>query len=304
MPDLLCLGEPLVELNSQPDGSFKSGFGGDVSNVAIAAARQGTDVGLISWIGDDPFGSDLRALWQRENVSNEHVATTPGQETGIYFVFHDDNGHHFVYRRKGSAASQMTASDIPETAVAQARIFYSSGIGLGVSKSLCVATFQAVQVARASGVTVAFDPNLRTALWSLEEARTVTHELMRHCDIALPGLDDARQLTEQQSPEDIINFYHALGAGVVALTLGSEGVAVSNGNGVHVIPGTVVDAKDATGAGDCFNGIFLANYLQHGDLHKATETANRGAALSTMGYGAVDPIPFKHTLATSKDPQT
>tara|TARA_R110000850_G_scaffold134371_2_gene255508 strand:- start:1741 stop:2118 length:378 start_codon:yes stop_codon:yes gene_type:complete len=125
---------------------------------------------------------------------------------------------------------------------------------------------------------------------------------MQHRDIALPGLDDARQLTGLHSPEDIIRFYHDLGADIVALTLGSYGVIVSDGKAVHTITGTKVTAIDATGAGDCFNGIFLSNYLRDGDILNAAETANRGAALSTKVYGAVDPIPFKSTLEKPKEP--
>lgn len=304
MVEILCLGEPLVELNAQPDGNFKPGFGGDVSNVAVALARQGRDVSLISKIGADPFGAQLRGLWDREGVDTVHVATVQELETGIYFVFHDETGHHFVYRRKGSAASKMSIDDIPKKAISKARIFYSSGIGLGVSQSLREATFHAVSVATKADTDVAFDPNLRTALWSLEEARSVTHDLMQHCTIALPGLDDARRMTGLQAPEEILRFYHKLGARVVALTLGADGVIVSDGQAVHTLPGARVNAVDATGAGDCFNGIFLASYLEHGNLVKAAETANRGAALSTTGYGAVAPIPHKSTLETSKDPQT
>ena len=304
MTDLLCLGEPLFELSALPDGNFKPGFGGDVSNVAIAAARQGADVGLITRVGNDPFGADLCRLWQREKVSSAHIGVVDGQETGLYFVFHDEGGHHFVYRRKGSAAGRLSADDIPETAIAGARLLYSSGIGLGVSDSLRSATFHAVAVARQARVSVAFDPNLRIALWSLDEARAVTHDLMRHCDIALPGLEDARQLTGLHAPEAIIAFYHDLGARIVALTLGADGVAVSDGDTIRTLPGTPVDARDATGAGDCFNGIFLANYLADGNILNAAAIANRGAALSTMGYGAVDPIPFKSTLDKSMEPQT
>ena len=80
-------------------------------------------------------------------------------------------------------------------------------------------------------------------------------------------------------------------------------MALSNNDGILTIPGAPVDAKDATGAGDCFNGIFLASYLQDGDIVNAAETANRGAALSTMGYGAVDPIPSKSTLEKPKEYQ-
>lgn len=301
MSDLLCLGEPLYELNALPDGNFKPGFGGDVSNVAIAAARQGADVGLISRVGDDPFGAALKRLWREEGVDASQVAAVTGQDTGLYFVFHDDSGHRFVYRRTGSAASRLSSDQLDKEQIRKAQMFYTSGIGLGVSESLRAACFRAVEIARDNGVAVAFDPNLRTALWPLEQARRVTHQLMRHCDIALPGLDDARQLTGLQSPAEIIAFYHNLGCRIVALTLGAEGVAVSDGSEQRTLPGTAVDALDATGAGDCFNGIFLAGHLAHGDIWRAAADANLGAALSTTDYGAVDPIPHKSTLETMKE---
>ena len=296
MADLVCLGEPLFELNAQPDGSFRSGFGGDISNVAVAAARQGCDVGLLTRIGADQFGDALSEMWVREGISTDHVELVDGEETGLYFVFHDENGHRFLYRRRGSAASKMKTTDVSEDTITSAGLFYSSGISLGVSPSLRDTTFHAVSVAAESGVPVAFDPNLRTALWSLEEARTVTHRLMERCDIALPGLDDARQLTGQQSPEDIVAFYHRLGAKIVAVTLGHEGVAVSSGDTIHTIPGISVAAVDATGAGDCFNGIFLASYLADGNALSAAERANFGAALSTTGWGALEAVPSRKTL--------
>lgn len=295
MADLICLGEPLFELNACQDGLFKGGFGGDVSNVAVAAARQGIDVALIARVGDDQFGEKLRGLWSREGVNHEQVLSASGEDTGLYFVFHDGDGHHFVYRRKGSAASRMLPEQIPGDAISNARMFYTSGISLGVSPELQSTTQEAIHTARQSGVSIAFDPNLRTALWPLDKARQVTHDAMRRCNIVLPGLDDARQLTSLQSPEDIIGFYHNLGAEVVALSLGADGVSVSDGQGILTIPGVTVPAVDATGAGDCFNGIFLSAYLKNKDALKSAELANRGAALSTTGFGAVDPIPYgKH----------
>ncbi len=300
MTDLVCLGEPLIEFNQGPDGHFAMGYGGDVSNVAIAAARQGTATSLVSRVGDDRFGQALFELWRREDVDCSLVPLVAGGETGFYFVFHDDLGHHFLYRRQRSAASQMQPDDLPDDALHDAKVFYSSGISLGVSNTMRATTFEAVKRARSSGVTTAFDPNLRTALWSLDEARSVTHELMLGTDIALPGLDDARQLTGLQSPEEIIRFYHNLGAQVVALTLGRDGVAVSANQGVQIIPGVRVEAVDATGAGDCFNGVFLSEYLVHGDTIRAAQRANLGAAISTTGYGAVDPIPHKSTIQSKE----
>ena len=64
-PDILCLGEAMVEFVRQGDGlTYAKGFGGDTSNAAIAAARQGASVGYVSAVGTDRFGDDLLALWQ------------------------------------------------------------------------------------------------------------------------------------------------------------------------------------------------------------------------------------------------
>ncbi|WP_420004925.1 sugar kinase [Arenibacterium sp. LLYu02] len=290
-PQILCLGEPLVEFNQTPEGLFAMGFGGDVSNVAIAAARHGARAGMVTRVGTDPFGAALCDLWAREGVDAAHVIRAAGEETGVYFVTHDAEGHHFTYRRKGSAASKLTPVNLPTDALSQAQVFYASGIGLAISDTMRAAVAEAAQITRAAGGLYAFDPNLRLALWSLEQARAVTHSAMQSADIALPGLDDARQLTGLQTPEEIAAFYHDLGPSIVALTLGAEGVLISvKGEGLR-LPGRKVEAKDATGAGDCFNGAFLAALTTGHDPFQAADLANMAAALSTTGYGAVAPIP-------------
>jgi len=291
--DLVCLGEPLVEFNQLPDQSFKRSFGGDVSNVAIAAARQGAKCGLITKVGRDIFGDSLCELWAKEGVDTSGVLCIADGETGIYFVTHDENGHHFAYRRKNSAASTLSADDLRISQIDSSKIYYASGISLAVSRSMGEATIAAAEIARQSGNLFAFDPNLRTALWSLDEAKDVTNETMRCCDIALPGLDDARQLTGLEGAEEIVDFYHDLGAGIVALTLGKHGALLSvNGEKTH-LNGHDVNSVDATGAGDCFNGVFLATFAATKDWTKAAKNANAAAALSTTSFGAIGSIPYK-----------
>ncbi len=290
-PQILCLGEPLVEFNQTPEGHFAMGFGGDVSNVAIAAARHGARAGMLTRVGTDPFGAALCDLWAREGVDTSHVTRAEGEETGVYFVTHDAGGHHFTYRRKGSAASKFTAVNLPATALQHLAVFYASGISLAISETMRAAVLEAAKLTRVTQGLFAFDPNLRLALWSLEDARAVTHEVMRRADIALPGLEDARQLTGLHSPEKIAAFYHDLGPSIVALTLGAEGVLVSVKGEARRLPGHRVAARDATGAGDCFNGAFLAALTAGADPYQAAELANMAAALSTTGYGAVAPIP-------------
>lgn len=300
MTGLICLGEPLYELNAAPDGSFWPGLGGDVSNVAVAAARQGASSGIITCIGDDPFGHALLESWEAEKVDATHVRIIPEADTGLYFVTHDAEGHHFTYRRRGSAASTLSEQDLPVEAIRNAAVLYASGISLAVSTSMRGAVCAAVATARAAGGLIAFDPNLRTRLWPLAEAREITHAVMRHCDIALPGLDDARQLTGRDAPEDIAEFYHELGATTVALTLGANGVLISTEGRLTHIPPYKVHAIDATGAGDCFNGIFLARLLAGDDPVAAAECANIGAAISTTRQGAVAAIPNQSEILAAR----
>ncbi|MEL6921104.1 MAG: sugar kinase [Pseudomonadota bacterium] len=295
--ELLCLGEPLVEFNQQFDGRFLKGFGGDVSNVAISAARQNANAGLLSKIGADPFGHDLQALWKDEGVSHDHVLIDEGGETGLYFVTHDTQRHHFTYRRAHAAARNFGPGDLPIAALSQAKMFYASGISLAVSAYMGAAVEEAAKITKSGGGLFAFDPNLRTKLWPLEEARHTTHAVMELCDIALPSLEDAIQLTGYNDPELIVAFYHNLGAVEVVLTMGSHGVLLSDGSSVSRIPKIAVEAADATGAGDCFNGAYLAQRLRGSPAFEAAEWANVAAALSTQGFGAVAPIPtFSQTL--------
>ncbi|MCY4302458.1 MAG: sugar kinase [Aestuariivita sp.] len=291
MIDLFCLGEPLVEFNQQKDGRFLRGFGGDVSNVAIAAARQGAKSAMLSRIGQDRFDDDLRKLWQEEGVIDEFVLTSTDSETGIYFVTHGEYGHSFTYRRKGSAASKFKPNNLPRKAIANSKILYASGISLAISNSMCAAVKVAAETIRKAGRIFAFDPNLRTKLWSLDQARRITHDVMVSCNIALPSLDDAKQLTGLSQPDQIVAFYHDLGASEVVITLGRDGVLASDGSLQRYIDPIEVTAIDATGAGDCFNGAYLAGRLRDLSTFEAAEWANVAAALSTFGLGAVTSIP-------------
>src|SRR6185503_1593870 len=67
--DLLSIGEPLLEFN-QTKGTeeYRRGHGGDSSNAAIAAARQGAKVAYFTALGRDPFGDSFMELWAREGV--------------------------------------------------------------------------------------------------------------------------------------------------------------------------------------------------------------------------------------------
>lgn len=296
-PDIVCMGEPLIEFNQMDDeGHYLFGHGGDTSNCAIAAARAGASVGYVTALGHDEFGDSLMRLWGENGVDASRVMRRGDAHTGIYFVTHGADGHVFSYLRAGSAASRIGPADLPRDYIAGAKILHLSGISMGISATAADAVFEAIAVAREAGVLVAFDTNLRLRLWPLQRARALTEAAMGQCDIALPGLDDARHLIGIEEPDAICDHYLELGARVVALTLGREGCLVATPDARAKVGGIAVEAVDATGAGDTFDGNFLAEYVAHGDPFAAARFANAAAALSTRGFGAVAPMPKREEV--------
>ena len=293
--DIVALGEAMVEFNQTQTEPplYLQGFGGDTSNAAIAAARAGAQVAYLTRLGTDRWGDRLMDLWQRENVDTRSVLRDAQAPTGMYFVSHDAQGHHFSYARAGSAASRMQPSDVHtwQGTIAVSRWLHLSGISLAISASACDTALTAMQAARASGTRVALDSNLRLSLWPLARAQACITHAVGLCNLFLPSLEDITALTGLTEPNAIIDWSHARGAQQVVLKLGAEGALASDGHTCQRVPGLAVHAVDATGAGDCFAGNLLARLAKGDDLWAATAYANAAASLSVQGYGAVAPLP-------------
>jgi 2-dehydro-3-deoxygluconokinase len=291
--DIVSIGEPLYELSQGSDGRFTPGFGGDSSNAAIAAARLGATAAYVTRIGSDLFGEALLRLWQREGVSAAHVALDREAPTGVYFITHGPDGHHFTYLRKGSAASQLTIADIPERTVREARIVHASGVSLAISSTARAAVRHAFDVAKAAGTQISLDTNYRERLWPATEARAEIDAAAGLATIVKTSMEDAAMLLRATSAEAAAAHYRRLGAEAVIVTLGAAGLYAVTLEGEHRLAGHAVAAVDATGAGDAFTGALLAERSRGTRWGPALAFANAAAALATTGYGAVAPLPFR-----------
>jgi 2-dehydro-3-deoxygluconokinase len=293
-PELVSIGEPLVEFSLVREGDGRTwlqGFGGDTSNAAIAAARQGARVGYITGVGADMFGDAFLELWRTESVDTSQVHRDADAFTGVNFIRYDDAGHHFAYIRRNSAASRRRADEATLAYVRGARILHVSGISQAISAVAREATIAAMAAARQAGVRVSYDTNLRLRLWPLEQARETIHAAIGIADIALPSVDDSEKLTGLSDPDAIADYYLGLGPSIVALKLGAEGALIATRDRRERIAPFKLPTVDATGAGDTFGGSFLARLLAGDDPFAAAHYANAAAAISTTGYGAVGPIP-------------
>jgi len=283
---IVSLGEPMIEFNQVEARKYLQGFGGDTSNMIIAAARSGARTAYLTRVGDDEFGRMLLELWQRESVDTRHVIVDRNAPTAAYFVTHGPNGHAFSYLRAGSAASRLQPTDLPD--LEKAAFVHASGISMAISQSACDTVLAAFE--RAKG-KISFDSNLRLKLWPLARAREMIGKAAAMADYFFPSLEDARELSGEKSTDANVDWAHRLGAKTVFLKLGPDGVVVSDGKTRQHIPGLKVKAVDATGAGDCFCGAALARLAAGDTIWEAARYANAAAALATTGFGAVDPLP-------------
>ena len=291
--DIVAIGEPMVEFNQTraDEPSYLQGFGGDSSNMIIAAARTGARTAYVTRIGDDEFGRMFLALWKAEGVDARGVGIDPQAHTAVYFVTHGPQGHVFSYLRAGSAASRMRPEDLPMELVRGARFVHASGISMAISAPACDTVLAAFEAARAAGAKVSLDSNLRLKLWPLARARAMIGAAAAMADHFFPSIGEARALSGLEQPDTIVDWAHRLGARTVYLKLGPEGVIASDGARRERIAGVKVKAVDATGAGDCFCGATLARLAAGDSFFDAARYANAAAALATTGFGAVAPLP-------------
>lgn len=283
--DLVGLGECMVEFNATEPlvraERFSKAYGGDVLNALVAAARQGARTAFASRVGDDPFGPGLRAAWQEEGIDTGHAPLVPG-ENGVYFISLDAHGERsFTYRRAGSAASHLSPADIDEAFIASARCILLSGITQAISPGARAATLAAARCAREHGVLVAYDPNYRPRLWGDEEAaRAACAELLPFVDILVPSLPaDAAILPG--APHELVG--HAV------VKHGEEGCEVWLRGQRTAVPAIAAEVVDTTGAGDAWNGAYLAAVLRGTAPADAAALANRVAAAKLAHRGAIPP---------------
>ena len=298
--DIVCLGEPLVEFvraeHPELGPHYRPGFGGDTSNAAVAAARQGARVGYLTALGQDPFGDALMGLWAEEGVDASEVRRRPDAPTGIYFVDPHPSGRRFSYFRKGSAASLYGPEDLPLDYIAGASALHLSAITQAISPSMRAASFAAIDAARRAGTLVSYDTNLRLALWPIEQARATIADTLALSDIVFPSEDEAQVIWGLGDADAVLDHVLAFGAGIVALKRGDRGAVVATPERRVEIPAAPATAVDSTGAGDSFAGGFLARYIETGDPFEAGRYAARVAAGTVSGYGAVAPIPRRADL--------
>ena len=242
----------------------------------------------------------LLAALRSEGVDCAKVVCDPMQRTGFMLKGRALDGEDpaVEYHRSGSAASRMGVADIDAAWLRSGRHLHATGVFPALSATCLEAAHTCIDIMRAAGRTVSFDPNLRPALWaSTQTMRDEVNRLAHRADWVMPGLEEGRFLTGLQTPEDIARHYRDAGADLVVLKLGPEG-AYFDGRGVtgYVRSARVVTVVDTVGAGDGFAVGLISALLEGRTLVQAVERGAWIGARAVEALGDTEGLPTRTAL--------
>jgi 2-dehydro-3-deoxygluconokinase len=292
----VSVGECMIELSGGEGRQYRMGFAGDTLNtIWYARARLPADwtTDYVTALGDDAYSTEMRDFLATNGIGTGSIQTIAGRRPGLYMIRQHQGDRQFTYWRENSAA-RLLAEDPAALASAfqGADLVYFSGITLAILLPRARGRLlKAIVAARDAGSLIAFDPNARPGLWkSVPVMGVVTTVAASLSDIVLPTYPDEQACFGDASPETTVSRYLELGVPEVVVKDGASPAHLGFGGHREIVPATAGEVVDATGAGDSFNGAYLAARLTGADPVTAAQAAHRVAGVVIGHRGAlVDP---------------
>jgi ribokinase len=261
---------------------FVQSMGGKGANQAVAAARLGADVTFVARLGKDYFGSDAFKTYEKEGIDTKYIVWDDVAPTGVALIMIDNEGENIICVASG-ANGKLSTEDVSK---AEEAIKSADCVLLQLEIPMKTVEYT-IRMASKYHVRVVLNPAPMTKL---------LEGLLENVDVLTPNETEAAALTENYMvhPRDLAFMVkRKFNIKNVIVTMGKEGTAISNeqGSGAIHIPSYLVEAVDATGAGDAFNGGLVVALAQGKNLDDAVRYANAVGALATTRFGAQSALP-------------
>ena len=294
MTDILIMGELLVEIMREAEdvplhtaGVFRGPFPSGAPAICIdTAARLGCKTVLIGGVGRDDFGACLLERLNRDGVDTSRVLQSETGTTGCAFVtYFSDGSRKFIYHMGNTPAVEAKA---PAT-LEPVKYMHIMGCSLMSNKNYAQEILKTMRMVTAGGAKLSFDPNIRKELITDDSIHAVLEEVMNNTSIFLPGVEELLTVTGEQTVEAAVSrcfTYPKLE--LVVLKNGSKGSSIYTKDGVESVGVYPVVQVDATGAGDCYDGAFLAGLVQGKSPREAAKMGAAAGALNAAAFGPME----------------
>ena len=291
--DILSVGETLIDFIGHQNGheinntrDYHRYLGGSPTNVAMNIARLGLKSMMVATIGNDGFGEYILERFSQVGVNTDHIKKVNHRPTSVIFVSRTDGTPDFIPYRE--ADYFISEDQIPSNVLLDTKIFHTTCFALSKDPARSTILTKAKE-AHQAGCTLSIDVNYAKRIWPRqEEALEVIQAYCKFDPLIKISEDDMLRLFERKmSHEEIFDFFHAEGVDKVCLTLGSNGVKLSEKeNDIVQLPAIQIDnIMDATGAGDAFWSGFLFAHIKEKPLEECLNIGLQLAALKLQNVG-------------------
>ena len=261
---IVSIGECMVEMapTGAPD-SFVASFAGDTYNTAwyLAQLQPSWSIDYVTCIGTDPMSDKMAAFTQAAGIGTDHIGRLETHTMGLYMIHLDDGERSFAYWRGQAAARElMRQKGLVDRAISGADVVYLSGISIAILDDAGRADLrEKLKAARAKGVTIAFDPNLRLRLWPDADAMcAAVMDFASVSDIVFPSHDEEALFFGDADIAATQARYQKAGCTTIIVKNGGGEIRyLSNGETASFMPDMAEKVRDTTAAGDSFNAGFL-----------------------------------------------
>lgn len=268
-------------------GTFYMNPGGKGANQAIAAARLGAEVTLISKIGYDLFGLQALEIYRSEKINTEFIFTDQKSPSGVALISVDSFGENSIIVAPGASRS-LSVEDIDK---AKSKLEEADIILMQLEVPIETVEY-AASIAKKHGRKVILNP---------APASVLSNSFLSSVHTILPNRIEAEMLSgikvvDAESARRAATAIGEKGIENVVITLGKDGAYVKEKEECAMIPARQVETIDTTGAGDVFCGAFSVYLSENHTLTESVEFANAAAALAVTRIGAQSAIPYKREI--------
>ncbi len=273
--------------------SFGKFLGGSAANVAVASARHGRHVGLISRTGADDFGRYLLEELERLGVSTEFIRTVENLPTPITFcaILSPDDFPITFYRYPKAPDMEIRPRELDASAIAGTRLFWITATGLSDEPSRS-AHHEALRLRSGAPVTV-LDLDYREVFW--DDPADATAEVARVLplvDVVVGNIAECEVAVGETDPVKAGDALLERGPHTAIVKLGPKGALGMDSTGIVMVPPVQVEVLNGLGAGDAFGGALCHGILENWPLEKTLRFANAAGAIVASRLECSTAMPY------------
>jgi ribokinase len=267
-------------------GTFSMHAGGKGANQAVAAARLGGHVTLVTKIGNDIFGKQTMEGLKKENIETTYVFTDEDKPSGTALIIVNAEGENCIVVAPGANANLLPTD--------MKRVRH-------ISEAAIILMQLEIPMQTISHVAKKAKANQQKLIINPAPAQKLDDELLDGLFLITPNETEAGLLTgikveDETTASQAASVFLSRGVQHVVITLGRQGAFFQNKDTKIMVPASRVKAMDTTAAGDTFSGALAVGITEKMDWERAIEFAVQAATISVTRMGAQSSIPFRKEI--------